>query len=1203
METLPKNKIDTTDNEEPINEEAKEDAKRVAIEKVKQKATIVNIEDLAEKEARKGADAYMTESAAKSNIIKKIWKHTFFDEFYRQREVARVSKEIKESGNIYKRRVEENSEEADQTAKKAIIERFASEYDEEVLGKGEDKRILDDNDKEALNTRTAVKELLNKYASSIIDDEAFNNEKNKIIGSLKNVDLLKGANNYADNLFEIAQNARLAIEHGAKMEELDYDLDIIIGKAKSSLKTEAHFNWVDKGIDKMKKSKVGRFVSPAVLNTAVGLAYSLSVGLSKKAMSSKAAAFASLGGSVLVSSAFAGVNESQRVTLERKQHGIEMAEGGSFESGDKRREQMEKYGYQMESASVLTQKLHNLMFEKDSEGKEITKDVKQEDLDAIFASISEIEARNTLNDKNKIDLISYSNIGNVEKERTDLTIMTARAKVELRKKLEGDLKDGLPEGEKDFDSYLAKLTQTTADSLLDGEKGISAQDKAFRKYKTGRVAKKMAQTAVMGLVIGGTIQEGMAFLKDDVHGMVEGMVGHHDVHATMQTPFEHIRGWISGHPYHMDMGHSVVANIHDHNIEFPEGITQINNPDGTIDILNGDHVISSHFLPHYDASGNFDSETIAKLGHDGIIASATHNIIDSTKEVTTSVDGYGINHPGSTIQVARDGWYGNDTAMQATPDGKLLGADLNELQTHFGGVNGTGFESNGDAVLNISHMTPGGSFQGGLSIDAQEAMHKGTLMAMVTLDGAHQGQVIPVPIDANGNIVFDHNNPLWQQVFKPDANGHAVSHAKFIEIVEKMGADKNGVEHIRPLSTLVGEGLHEIKDIIPYHDDIVVNSISPSLDIQNPFFVPIMSRRPLEPVTFGKKEKINGSEEDLEKISSKERKDIVSDDVIETGVESKKNKGKEKGSFSEATETKTSRKKIKGEEIKKKTYKKGPKDKAEGNQDKNRFEVEKQSKKDQSDDLRADLEMLNKGIQNSKGIVNLNESSFKSEYGKSRYLKLKSIGDGMPVSFNKNELELIATELEGKLSEQKKTITQKVPTAEKTNMMEKERPTSNTSSYVETLSSSIKDLIKSKEKDIPNQQKKENVTDTSESMESERQVSLDELEEIIKNKIGKLAKIEKIDFAFKEGKLEVKGELNAGLLGGKIKIKGLLENSGDTIEVNKNIEIEARGYVKTQIINNLSKLAPEMKKYFEDKNKRSIKSINIKNGQIILSFK
>ena len=601
-------------------------------------------------------------------------------------------------------------------------------------------------------------------------------------------------------------------------------------------------------------------------------------------MSSKAAAIASLGGSIAISSAFAGANESQRVALERKQHGIEMAEGGSFEAGDKRREQMEKYEYQMEGSKDLYQNLYNSMFEKDKEGKDVLKDLKQEDLDAIFVNLSDIEARNNLNERNRIDLISYSNIGNVEKERTDLTILTARAKVELRKKLEGDLKNGL-KNYKDFDSYLAAQTEIAEDSLLGGEKGISAQDKAFRKYKAGRIAKKMAQTAVAGLIIGGTIQEAVAFFKDDVKGVAEGLF-HTDAHATIQTPFEHIREWISGHPSHMGMGHGVTNLINGHNIISPEGTNIISNPDGTIDVMRGGNSVS-HFLPKWNPDGTLDATSAAKLSADGILLNTTHQIIDGTKEVTSNAHDWIQNHPGETIRVHHDGFMDQNTPMYSNPEhpGHLLGSDGNELKTHWGGIGGKGINENGDAVLNVSRMTSVESFHGDVSVNVPEEMQKGNLMAIIYLDGSVHGQGIPVPVGTNGDIIFDHNNPIMQQVFKPDANGQMVSHAKVIEIVQKMGLDKNGVEHIRALGALPGEGLDKIKDFIPFHQDIPIQNIAPSLGVENQLFTPLVARRPLEPVAFGKKEQ-EGKKEDKNKkgenpITPIEEKEISAEEELE----------------------------------------------------------------------------------------------------------------------------------------------------------------------------------------------------------------------------------------------------------------------------------------------------------------------------------
>lgn len=544
------------DKNTPINENnidklnISNNAKQKALEKVKQKAVILNIEELADKEARKTADAYMTESKeslkGSKNLLKKIWKHTFFDEYYRQKEVAKVRKEIIDQDNIYVGRDIEKI--AHDEAMGAISERFISEYDGTLID-GEEKQILDSKNKEDEKTVNDIKNLIIEYSKGNFTEESFKNEKVRILDEIDQTKngKSKGHHLYSDNLFEIAQNARIAIEHGAKIDELELDSNIILGKAKSSLKTEAHFNKIDDLVDKMKKSPVGRFVNPATLNTALGLAYSISVGAGAKFLRSGASHFATFGAGVAVSGIFTAMNESQRLKLERAQHGVEMAEGGEFEEGSKKREQMENFAYHMESSNNLTNSLRDLMFEKSKDGKDVLKDIKEKDVEAIMATLANIDARKSLNAKKKIDLISYSNISNVEKESTDLTILTARAKVELRKKLNGEWKNNLPKDIKDFDSYLERQVEVVENSLLGGEKGINEQDKNFNKFKNKEVAKKVATTVTLGLIFGGVAQEVSGFVSDRVGNLVENLRGNLDG-ATALTPLASLSNWLSGKP-------------------------------------------------------------------------------------------------------------------------------------------------------------------------------------------------------------------------------------------------------------------------------------------------------------------------------------------------------------------------------------------------------------------------------------------------------------------------------------------------------------------------------------------------------------------------------------------------------------------------------------------------------------------------------
>lgn len=70
------------------------------------------------------------------------------------------------------------------------------------------------------------------------------------------------------------------------------------------------------------------------------------------------------------------------------------------------------------------------------------------------------------------------------------------------------------------------------------------------------------------------------------------------------------------------------------------------------------------------------------------------------------------------------------------------------------------------------------------------------------------------------------------------------------------------------------------------------------------------------------------------------------------------------------------------------------------------------------DNLKSDLDLINKSIQNSTGIVSLDKLDFKSEFGRGKYEELKSIGEDkeIPLTFNKEELKIIGDEIENILS-------------------------------------------------------------------------------------------------------------------------------------------------------------------------------------------
>jgi hypothetical protein len=821
-------------------EKLKAEAKSAALKKLREaKVAVVNIDDLAEREARKAADAHMTESKDSSNFLKKLWKHTFFDEYYRQKEVNRVREEIKSKGDIYAGRIDNsqngrrnrgsmynlNGSGPDRTshnnAMVAVSERFTSDYDGTITD-GEEKKLLDNSSAEAINAKKEIKDLVTKYATSAMSEDAFIAEKGRLLHILKDQDLLKGAGAYADNLLEIAKNARLAIEHGATLQDLEFDTDVIIGKAKSALKTEAHFNKVDKLVDSMKKSKIGRFVSPAVLSTATGLVYSATVGFGARFLRSKAAAIGTFGGSVAFSSLLAGVNESQRLAEERKQHGLEMAEGQTFEDGSKRREQMEEYQYKMETAADLTKLLEQAVESGDSQ--------------RVMSMLSEIDARRSLNARKKVDLISYSSIGSVEKENTDLTILTAKAKVDIRNKVAAGLMT-LPPGE-NLDSHLAKLIQTVEDSLLGGDAGLDAKDKAFRKYKIKRVAHKVGLTILTGLTIGAIAQEGVALVKDNVQGLIEGSLGTGGSHVEMQTPLDHLRSWMSGHPTHTGLSHSIDQTVSGHNFKLPPGTSLHSNTDGTFDIIRDGHTVSSHAPIHFNANGDMDSASMARLGKDGIIASNAHSLTGGTREVTITGDQYVNKHPEKMTHVVRS-WMDNDT-----PE-----FDRNELRTQWGGVNGTGIDANGDYVLNVQHMTNDGSFHDLLKVEAADEIKKGNMEVLFSVTKGTQEHVIKGVIGSDGMIHVAKDSDIGKMLFS-NVGGHAGYNGAFIEIAKHSGTLPDGTEQMQVLGTHIGtDHAGSIKDIVNDKVDKAITSLDMPVagpNMEPPYFIPLVYRNPLE---------------------------------------------------------------------------------------------------------------------------------------------------------------------------------------------------------------------------------------------------------------------------------------------------------------------------------------------------------------------
>ncbi len=425
--------------------------------------------------ARDRAEKQMQASKEEAGIISRIWKHDVARNVYLRREIAAAREEIQKSGNLYRFAPDSRKtdrEKAHQEAMGAVVERFLNETDD-LLHKeaGEKKEILG-TEGEPVKERIAT--LIKDFATGRLSEENFAEERTRVLAELRGIraagteralaelenrrdtmdkkqykaekqillkellDLSPKARGeiYADNLFAVAKQVKDRYDHGEKLEEMDLDFDLVIGEAKAGVRTEAHFDRVDRILDKMQKTRVGSYLAN---ETAVATIYATTVGLVTRGAQSAARLLAPIG-SAVVAGGVAGLREKKRFKEDRRTHARERAQGEQLPDDAPRRLEMEGLIYESRGAEDLRRELESVFFEVNKDGQREARDLTQDEFDRALAVLADVNARVSLSDKHKLDLISYSHVSKVEKERLELDKLRALTRVHAGKLLKGEIK-------------------------------------------------------------------------------------------------------------------------------------------------------------------------------------------------------------------------------------------------------------------------------------------------------------------------------------------------------------------------------------------------------------------------------------------------------------------------------------------------------------------------------------------------------------------------------------------------------------------------------------------------------------------------------------------------------------------------------------------------------------------------------------------
>lgn len=822
------------------------------------KIQIVDVSDAVAANAIDRANEYINEKTRQNGIggfLKKIWYGNLARDIIRQKEINKGRKAIIESGNIYATDADATRSDHDQ-AVAAVVDRFTEDFG---LHEGEDNKKFEDA-KNGVVLLGKLKELVGGYATGVLDYNSLVEEKTRLLNEygkhVQKSDRNRGLV-YADNIVEVAQNAKLAAEHGLALERIDAALGGKIGEARMGVRTEAHLQLVDRAVDKTHKITGGLLINEGTL----GIAYATAMTIAKVTTTKFAVAAAATALPGIAGGAIAGVREHLRVGQERQLHIRQMAEGAAMPATEaRRREKMEATRYQTASAHDLIDSLSNVDGLLASETGP--------DLNAAMLAICETQARISMSDGQSKDLISYSKKTSVEQERLDLDISLAQAKVKLNKYVEGLSDEQRAAIGLETDSLNNIIDQNTAviSGIISGD--ISEKDKAFRKLRAARTLKMAAVGAVMGVSLGLALQETHSLLDNGLLGSAENPSGGGEnrqsllsaalglgaTHQTDESTNLVHREWVGG-PNADLMGRSHTG------VDLPPGYHFYENGKGRWNLVNPDGKVSAEDL-YFDKQGNLshDSRTLLtskrfNLSQHVLTYNKPHTVSETT---TRTIQEYLKAHPQSRsdlTQVHRELWYDNNTPGVY---------DKNELKLWWGGQNG--LDDKGNYIFNVGHMSPDGSFHAGLSTDAQSLVREGKMAIALSFTKDTQHFVQMIPIDAHGNAIIDHRSLAGQALFTTK-DGHAKFIGAYAEAVQLMGKAPDGGQNMRMLATVVGENrAGKITDTVYHtaysiHERYVTGIEAPKnlpLPIEIPPVLPLYSRKGLE--ALGKNAYLNNPE-------------------------------------------------------------------------------------------------------------------------------------------------------------------------------------------------------------------------------------------------------------------------------------------------------------------------------------------------------
>ncbi len=758
-----------------------------------QKKLAIQIGDLSSEvvaRSHDAADEYVREKTADTGVkgfVKKIWYGNVVRDYVRQKAINRSRDEIIKSGNIYA--VSNGTYQQHEDTRVAIVKRLTSDYN--LLHVGENNLDAQDITGGA-DLKTELNSLIVDFAKGTINYDAIETERDRLLArfGIRQKEISQNRNKgllYVDNIIEVASNARAAYEHGVGIDAIETALSLRVADVRSGVRTVSSHELTDRLIDRVVQVPGLRLVNEATVASVAGIV----MAATKYSTRRLATAMAITGTLGIGTGAIAGSKEVFRLKQERRHHSRQMAEGGEISLDNaKRRQKLEATRYATVSANQLIELLDNSMQELDTDGG----------LGSIvrsLGSVTEAQTRISMSDSMGADFISYDSTFSVEQQRFELDVALAKLKILLERVIDNLSDERLGE---------LGLVRRPLQEIIDTnsqeverliQEDINHKDAAFKRYRNQRVLGSFVVGAVVGSGIGTLVQEATAGIESSVQGVIES----NGLGYSAQTE---LAGLIRGHGLLIDKN-TFTSFAH----------SNYHNGNGALDLPSGFHLISAgHGIKElvdpsgkvivnqvgFNKNGSLNLLTVRQLHNQGYSLLTSKEIFQQShvetsihhSTVQVSASEYINTHPNKFTSIHRQIWYDNNTPYP----------DKNELATWWGGNNNSGIDSSGNFVLNVSHMTPNGSFEGTQSVNYQQLINNHQLFLAVSLSRDTQNHVMLIPINSSGNAVINAHDQALQSVFY-NQDGHAQFSGGYAEVVQVTSQGPQGT-NVNVLSTVVG---------------------------------------------------------------------------------------------------------------------------------------------------------------------------------------------------------------------------------------------------------------------------------------------------------------------------------------------------------------------------------------------------------------